>query len=116
MGPGVAMTTPIIKLQAPATLSINYPDCSVCNVAVESDGDGYICPTCGTYWSYDDGDGDTGTLYEDWSGETLDLPFSDADDAWMTTINANSKRLAAEREEQNQRAATRRLEREKTPV
>lgn len=61
-----------IKLAEAPGLSLNDPDCGTCGVSVDSDSDGYTCPVCGTSWSYNDGDGDTGTLYEDWSGEDLE--------------------------------------------
>lgn len=60
-----------VKLTEAPTLIFNEPSCGTCSEDVESDGDGWVCPSCGTSWSYDDYD-QQGTLYEEWSGETLD--------------------------------------------
>ena len=72
-----------IKLDHTPVLVLNYSDCSSCLVSVESDGDGWICPSCGTGWAYGDEDGDEGTLYEEWSGEDLEGPTYSEDDLWF---------------------------------
>jgi hypothetical protein len=94
---------PTVKYVTAPTLSLNMPDCSACCVAVEWE-DGYICRQCGTTWSHDAGDGDVGELYESWSGEVLDIPATDPEQAWLTTIDHERTRLAKERVEQNARA------------
>ena len=86
------MTDPIVKFAVAPTLSLNVPDCSACIVPVESTGDGYECPTCGTAWDYDASEDTPGDLYESWSGEVLDIEVSEPDDAWKTTISANRER------------------------
>ena len=73
---------PIVKLEAAPTLSFARPKCGACAVCVVSDSDDYRCLTCGTTWPLDSGEGEPGTLYEDWSGETLDLPVTDRDEVW----------------------------------
>ena len=74
--------TEYIKLAEAPTLSISNPSCGACCVEVESDGDGYTCPCCGTEWSYDAGEDRPGTLYEEWAGEDLDGDTVPNDEAW----------------------------------
>ena len=90
------MSEPIVKYAVAPRLSMNDPDCSACAVSVESTGDGWECPTCGTAWDYSDGEDDCGQLFEEWSGEELDLELTDPDDAWEVTIPAERKRRATE--------------------
>ena len=66
-------TWPLVKLDRPARLRLRYPTCGACEVEVDSDGDGWQCPVCGTSWPYQAGDDDEGELYEAWSGEVLGL-------------------------------------------
>lgn len=70
-----------IKLTEAPTLTIRMPDCDACSVEVESDGDGWLCPVCGTSWPYDGSEDEPGTLYEEWSGEDLEGPAVPNDDA-----------------------------------
>lgn len=74
--------TDYIRLAEPPRWCIQYPTCSACDVELETDGDGWTCPCCGTTWSMDAGDGDTGTLYADWSGEEATGPLVTSGDAW----------------------------------
>ena len=60
-----------VKLAEAPTLTIRNPECDACCIEVDGDGDGFVCPCCGTSWSYQDGEHTPGTLYEDWSGEDL---------------------------------------------
>lgn len=83
-----------IKLTEAPTLSIRHPDCDACTVEVESDGDGWICPCCGTTWSYNGGEDEPGTLYEEWSGEPADGPAVAADDAWRHGGKYEAEQLA----------------------
>lgn len=79
------MTDPKFRLAEAPVLVLNNPDCGTCDVTVESGDEGWICPNCGTYWSYSDnpGDGDAGQLYAEWSGEDVDdLPLVNDEDAW----------------------------------
>ena len=69
-----------IKLAEAPALVVQYPTCGACGVDLECE-DGWTCPVCGTYWPSDASDGDTGSLYEEWSGETLDSPAVDDDEA-----------------------------------
>lgn len=71
-----------IRLSQPPMWVINYPTCSACAVDLETEGDGWTCPSCGTSWSMDANDGDRGTLYADWSGEDPTGPEVDEADAW----------------------------------
>jgi hypothetical protein len=71
-----------IKLAEAPTLSIRMPDCGACLIEIESDGDGYQCPCCGTSWNYDAGEDTKGELYEDWSGEPAEGPVVDNDEAY----------------------------------
>lgn len=64
--------TDYIKLEQAPQLVLQSPTCSACGVDVESEDGGWLCPVCGTTWSYNDSDGDDGSLYEEWSGETLE--------------------------------------------
>jgi predicted RNA-binding Zn-ribbon protein involved in translation (DUF1610 family) len=58
-----------VKLSAPPQLVLQYPLCGACTVELDHDGDGFVCPSCGTSWSSDASDGESGTLYSAWSGE-----------------------------------------------
>lgn len=60
-----------VKLSEAPALIFNEPSCGVCHLDVESDGDGWVCPSCGTSWGYDDYE-QPGTLYEEWAGESID--------------------------------------------
>lgn len=62
-----------IKLAEAPQYVMHYPTCSTCAVDLDWD-DGFMCPSCGTRWDSDAGDGDTGELYPDWAGEDLDGP------------------------------------------
>lgn len=72
-----------IKLAEAPTLTIRHPDCDACHVEVESDGDGWLCPVCGTSWDYNASEDQKGTLYEEWSGEELFSQLVPNDDAWQ---------------------------------
>lgn len=74
-----------VKLAEPPTLELRAPTCSACSVDLISE-DGWMCPVCGTCWSYNDGDGDAGELYEAWSGETLDGDSIDSDAAFQAGV------------------------------
>lgn len=81
------MTQPRIRYATPPTMNLRVPECSACMVSVESDGDGWVCPVCGTAWSYNDGDEDPGTLYADWSGEEVSgLPEKSHDEGMKVGI------------------------------
>ena len=71
-----------IRLSKPPQWCIQYPTCSACTVDLDTDGDGWVCPVCGTLWSQDAGDGDEGSLYTEWAGEEADGPIVPEDDAW----------------------------------
>jgi len=79
------MSDPLVKYETAPSLSINYPDCSACAVEVEGDGDGWMCPRCGTSWPYDAGDGDEGQLYEDWNGEPSEGELRTHDNGYLPT-------------------------------
>lgn len=67
--------TEYLHLAEAPVLCVNNPSCSACGVEVESDGDGWLCPSCGTSWDINSADGDIGMTYEDWSGEELTGPI-----------------------------------------
>lgn len=54
---------------------VQYPTCSACCIDLETDGDGWTCPGCGTQWDMDASDGDRGELYADWAGEESTGPI-----------------------------------------
>lgn len=70
-----------IKLDKAPTLQLHYPTCSACTIELEHTGDNWLCPSCGTSWSLSDGDDEPGELYESWSGEHLDGPTLNEDQA-----------------------------------
>lgn len=80
-----------VKLADAPPLVLNNPDCGMCATEVESDGDGWLCPSCGTTWDYASSDGDTGTLYEEWSGETLGGEPVPADADWTNSPQLKAK-------------------------
>lgn len=73
--------TEYIKLAEAPTFVFQNPTCGACSVELDTE-EGWVCPCCGTSWSYDAGDGDTGELYESWSGETLDSETVSEDAAY----------------------------------
>ncbi|WP_264032155.1 hypothetical protein [Cellulosimicrobium sp. SH8] len=90
------MSTEYLKLAEAPSLVIHYPTCSTCDVDLENDGgDGWTCPSCGTSWDYGADDGDTGELYESWSGEELVGPVLDEDEAFR--VSYGRKREEQER-------------------
>jgi hypothetical protein len=73
-----------VRYETAPILSLQYPVCDSCSLDVESSGDGWECPQCGTSWDYGDGDGDKGILYAEWSGESVDdLPLLDHLTGWQ---------------------------------
>lgn len=66
--------TDYIRLTDPPKWCVQYPTCSACSVDLETEGDGWTCPVCGSSWGMDASDGDAGTLYSDWSGESATGP------------------------------------------
>lgn len=88
--------TEYIRLAEAPQYSYSYPTCSACSVDLTHDGDEWMCPVCGSTWPSDATDGDTGTLYEEWSGESLgDAPALDesaASDAGYAYERAERKR------------------------
>ena len=73
-----------VKLKEAPYISYSTPTCSTCLEELDIEDDGWICPACGTFWSYSDNHGDAGQLYEEWSGEDLPgeaLSENDAQDS-----------------------------------
>ena len=60
-----------VRLNEPPMWCIQYPTCSACDVDLETDGDGWTCPNCGTTWPMHAGDGDRGTLCADADGPVV---------------------------------------------
>jgi hypothetical protein len=71
-----------IKLPEAPMWCIQYPTCSACAIDLDTDGDGWTCPSCGTSWSMDANDGDRGELYASWAGEEPSGPEVSTDDAY----------------------------------
>jgi hypothetical protein len=93
------VTAPYLKLAEAPTLTIRSPDCNECAVEVTSDGDGWMCLVCGTQWDYDDGEDTPGTLYEEWSGESLEGVPLPPDVAWRVALMPNASERQAKAEE-----------------
>lgn len=81
-----------IKLEKSPEWLMQYPQCSACLVDLDMD-DGWQCPVCGTAWDSRAGDGDTGTLFESWSGETLDVEVTPVEKAWRVGAAWDEERL-----------------------
>lgn len=62
------MTAAVRLAEAPRFV-LQYPLCGACHVELDHDGDSFTCPSCRTSWDSNAGDGDSGTLYAEWSGE-----------------------------------------------
>lgn len=62
---------PIVRYDRPPTLAFRFPVCDGCDADVEHDGDGWVCPDCGTYWDTDSSEDTPGTSYAEWSGEDV---------------------------------------------
>lgn len=77
------MSNSYMRLDRAPMLAFRQPLCDACVVDVVTDDDGWMCPSCGTSWGGNQGDGDTGMLYEDWAGEPAEGPESTVDDAWL---------------------------------
>lgn len=76
------MSGPRVRYATPPDLIHMAPECGGCGIPVCSDGDGWVCPTCGTTWDWNDYD-QPGTAYADWSGEDVsNLPLIDEDDGF----------------------------------
>jgi hypothetical protein len=74
---GEGVVSPRVRYAEPPVLVFTSPECGNCMISVESDGDGWECPACGTSWGWNDYDQE-GTQYADWSGEEVDdLPLID---------------------------------------
>lgn len=72
--------TPYLNLVSTPTL---VQECSACGLEVDSTGDEWLCPSCGTTWNYSDQDGTQGTLYRDETGELPGGPTVTEDEAWQ---------------------------------
>jgi hypothetical protein len=75
-----------LRLTEAPRLMFQDPLCDACSIEVESTGDGWECPTCGTAWDYNDGDDAVGTLYEEWSGEPAEGPESTNEAAYLISF------------------------------
>lgn len=77
-----------VKLsETPALNHPGSPSCDACWVDTEHDGDNWVCPSCGTAWPGDilEDDGEKGSLFEEWSGETLTGLTCPNDDAYRVS-------------------------------
>ena len=60
-------------MRTPPTLTKSYPTCDGCDLEVESDGDGWLCPRCRVHWDYETREDEPGNwLDEDESEEGSD--------------------------------------------
>lgn len=85
-----------IKLDKAPVWVLQYPTCSACTVDLDTDGDGWLCPQCGSIWDMRANDGDVGELYESWSGDTLSGPSLTWDEAMNLAIRrATLERIAS---------------------
>lgn len=79
---GRAVSNNYIKLDKAPVWCIQYPTCSACEIDLFTDGDGWICDSCGTAWGMNANDGDPGELYAEWSGEKPGGPPASLGRAW----------------------------------
>lgn len=87
------MSNDYLNLTEAPTLIHREPYCSACQEDVESDDDGWVCPSCGTAWGYrDDGPGE---LYANWSGESAGGPTVTIKEASRISHLTGDDRLAA---------------------
>lgn len=56
-----------LRLSKPPELIINAPLCDACDVEVSFNGDGLLCPSCGSFW-HEAEEGITGDLSEEATG------------------------------------------------
>ena len=79
------LTTDHMRLPTPPSLHVPWPQCGACHLDVRSEDDLWVCEGCGTSWPIPEAeDGTVGTLFEDWSGESLgDRPAIRTDRAWQ---------------------------------
>lgn len=56
-------------LTKPPALFIQYPICGGCNETVKSNGDGFDCPTCSTFWPYNSPDGEPGEFTDEFGDD-----------------------------------------------
>lgn len=86
---------PIVKYTEAPILNYEMPTCDACGVEVNCpDSDGWECPMCRTTWGMDDYDR-TGTLYEEWSGETSDMDPVDHEAGYRIAQAEDRKRRDA---------------------
>lgn len=76
------MSNNYIKLDKAPRICMQYPTCSACCIDLDSDGDSWLCPACGTAWPMSSDDGDDGDLYAEWSGEEPSGPTAALGGAW----------------------------------
>lgn len=82
------MSDHFLRLSKPPGLSHpGYPICDACNVETEHDGDGWLCPSCGTAWPGDNMEAfpSEATMFPDWSGEGMTGPVCPNDLAWKVS-------------------------------
>lgn len=60
-----------LRLEQQPEFVLHYPTCGTCAVDLDTDGDGWTCPSCGSMWDNHASEGDKGELYESWSGEAI---------------------------------------------
>ena len=89
------MSADYLKLSEAPTLTYQEPFCSTCidDCVFE---DGWVCPTCGTYWP-EDGYDQPGTLYEEWAEESLPGPALTKDEAYRAAVALRRARADAAR-------------------
>lgn len=82
--------------EPPALRHPGYPICGACDIEVQHDGDGWLCPSCGTVWLVNtmEADASDAEMYPDWSGEDLTGPVCPNDEAWRFSHLPASERNA----------------------
>ena len=75
-----------LRLDKAPELIVEMPICGACDINVEHDGNGYVCPSCGTAW---DSDPEHGQLAAEWSDEeAIETQVTKSEDAHLRSHEA----------------------------
>jgi hypothetical protein len=87
-----------LRLDEAPQWCLSYPTCSACCVDLDTDLDSWTCPSCGTEWDMDAGDGDIGELYSTQCGEERVVAALPVHDAWRVShLRGEERDKAVER-------------------
>lgn len=80
--------------EKPGLSSPGNPTCQACLVEVDYGDETWVCPSCGTEWPGDrmESSPEEATLYEEWSGDTLEGPECPSDIAYLVSGYAPRER------------------------